>query len=370
MSHVSSVASVLVTRGCMMLGSHVISGTTHAKIRLMRDSSGSSVKEAYPGMVVTVSGWKDLPSVGDEVLEGTEANVKKAVANRIRKAEAESTLVDLGAINAQRRQERELREGRGGDKQAPVETVQGPKELRIVIKGDVSGSVEAVDGALQGLGNKHAVVKVVSTGVGEVSESDVMMAKAAEGSSPHLFPLVLPANSFSPGMIIAFGVSTTRSVESKAAQSGVPIHSSTIIYRVMDHIKECLVALLPPIIEQRVVGEATVLQMFDIRLKAKETMKVAGCRVINGILEKARDVRVMRDGEAIFHGERLNFSKVVKFWTNADLSGSVETMRFLKKDVTEIRKGSECGLKLQKFDDLREGDLIQAYQVLEMPGTL
>ena len=177
------VATVLVLRGCLTIGSHIISGTSHAKVRAMSDSSGNSIKAAYPGMAITVSGWKVLPNAGDEVLQGSEADVKKAVINRLRKAETESTLVDVEAINAQRRQEREKREISGELGQAPVvETVQGPKELRLVIKGDVSGSVEAVTGAVQGIGNNQAVVKVVSSGVGDVSESDVMMAKATEGS--------------------------------------------------------------------------------------------------------------------------------------------------------------------------------------------
>jgi translation initiation factor IF-2 len=167
----------------MKPGSHIISGTSHAKVRLMNDSSGLSVKTAYPGMAVTVSGWKTLPSAGDEVLEGSEADVKKAVVNRVRKADAESTLVDIQAINEQRRLERERKEESGdATRQTPVETPQEPKALRLVIKGDVSGSVEAVEGALQGIGNKQAFVKIVSTGVGDVTESDMMMAKAAEGT--------------------------------------------------------------------------------------------------------------------------------------------------------------------------------------------
>lgn len=145
----------------------------------MSDSAGAPTREAYPGMAVAVSGWKELPNVGDEVLTGSEADVKKALANRRRKAEAETTLVDMEALNTQRMKERR--------NEGSVEEVQkvktGPKELRLVIKGDVSGSVEAIEGALQGIGNKDAVVKIVSTGVGDVSESDVMMAKAAEGQS-------------------------------------------------------------------------------------------------------------------------------------------------------------------------------------------
>ena len=174
-----SVATVLILRGCLTPGLHIISGTSHGKVRVMTDSSGASVKEAYPGMAITVSGWKVLPNAGDDVLQGSEVDVKKAVANRMRKAQMESTLIDVQAINDQRRLERERKEG--PDDAKNIETAKKPKELRLVIKGDVSGSVEAVEGALQGIGNKEAFVKIVSTGVGDVSESDVMMAKAAEG---------------------------------------------------------------------------------------------------------------------------------------------------------------------------------------------
>jgi translation initiation factor IF-2 len=149
----------------------------------MSDSAGKPVRQAYPGMAVTVSGWKELPNAGDEVLTGPELDVKKALANRQRTAEAEATLIDMEAINTQRMEERRKVEGGGEEDEKVQEVVSGPKELRLVIKGDVSGSVEALEGALQGIGNKDAVVKIVSTGVGDVSESDVMMAKAAEGWS-------------------------------------------------------------------------------------------------------------------------------------------------------------------------------------------
>lgn len=187
---ISPLATVLVLRGCLEVGSHIISGTSFAKVRAMSDSSDKAIKAAYPGMAVTVSGWKSLPGAGQEVLQGSEADVKKAIANRIRKAEMDSTLVDVEAINIQRQEDRERREQSDASTEAPPEKIsQSPKELRIIIKGDVSGSVEAVAGAVQGIGNKEAVVKIVSTGVGDVSESDVMMAKASEGADVVLRPL-------------------------------------------------------------------------------------------------------------------------------------------------------------------------------------
>lgn len=176
------VATVLILRGCLNPAVHLLAGTSHAKVRLMTDSSGANVRSAYPGMAVTVSGWKDLPKAGDEVLSASEADVKKALINRQRKVEVEAALVDVEAINAQRISDRVKKEAEGTTDIDKKEITGGPKELRLVIKGDVSGSVEAVVGALEGIGNKDAVVKVVSTGVGDVSEGDVMMAKAIEGA--------------------------------------------------------------------------------------------------------------------------------------------------------------------------------------------
>ncbi|KAL4258479.1 TRAFAC class translation factor GTPase superfamily protein [Pleurotus pulmonarius] len=312
------VATVLVLRGCLKTGSHIISGVTHAKVRAMNDSSNKSVKAVYPGTAVTVSGWKSLPDAGDEVLQASE---------------------DVGAINANRKLERERRELELASPEthpAPTsahDSSDDQKVLRLIVKGDVSGSVEAVVGALEGIGNHLASVKVVSSGVGDITESDVTMAKAVDG------------------IVVGFSVTTPRAMEMLAAQNQVSILSSGIIYRLMDEVKSRLVALLPPVLESKVIGEATVLQLFDIHLKAKTIKKVAGCRVVNGIIEKSRNARVIRDGVTIH-------------------DGTLDTMRYLKKDVTEVRKGSECGVSFGDFSGLQEGDLIQMYQVIEKPATL
>lgn len=163
----------------------------------MTDSAGKSVKAAYPGMAVTVSGWKTLPKAGDEVLDGKESDVKKALANRIRQAEIAASLADVDAINAARKEERERKKTEGGkdDKYIPAQTESdGPKELKLIIKADVSGSAEAVEGALQGIGNKEAMTKIVSSSVGDVTESDVLMAKAVNGVFPVVHSLALLAD--------------------------------------------------------------------------------------------------------------------------------------------------------------------------------
>lgn len=165
----------------MTNATHLIAGKASARVRLMHDSAGASVKEAIPGMAVTVSGWKELPEAGDEVLSGTEDEVKKALRNRLRQAEISTMLKDVEAINSQRARERITSEQ---DDNAPEEPASsGPKELRVIVKADVSGSAEALVGAIDGLGNHQAVVKVISTGVGDVTEADLMLAKVSNGES-------------------------------------------------------------------------------------------------------------------------------------------------------------------------------------------
>jgi len=185
------VATVLISRGALDAGSHVISGQTSAKARRMTDSTGKVVKVAYPGMAVMLSGWKSLPKAGDTVLEGSESNVKKALANRERKTALLGMQEDAEAINAARKQERDSRAAEE-EGVAVTQAPTGPKELRLVIKADVSGSAEAVEGAITGIGNHIAVSKVITTGVGDVTESDVMLAKAAGGNVTfsYLFLLV------------------------------------------------------------------------------------------------------------------------------------------------------------------------------------
>ncbi|KAJ4479480.1 initiation factor 2 [Lentinula lateritia] len=331
-----SVATVLVLRGNLKIGSHIISGLSYARVRVMNDSTGKPVQIATPGMAVTVSGWKSLPTAGDDVLQGSETNIKKAIANRERKAEIDLSLADVEAINQSRRQDREKRELElqlGKDAAAADEqTEDGPKELRLIIKADVSGSAEAVGGALQGIGNDVATTKVISSGVGDITDTDVTLAQTAGG------------------MIVAFNVNASKQVQVAAAQKNVIILSSGIIYKLMDDVQEHVIKLLPVIIEKKITGEAQVLQIFDIQAK-KQVVKVAGCRVTNGTVERSKQARVIRNGETVHEGP-------------------IETLRVIKKDVIEVRKGSECGLSLANFSELQAGDSIQMFTIIEKPGVL
>lgn len=185
----SPTATVMIVRGSLTPGTHLVCGTTLCKVRRLTAPGGDAVKSVAPGMAATVIGWKELPSAGDEVLSGTESDIKRAISNRIRKAAIEATLGDVDSINENRRAEREAREADEEGIQ-PHKDVEVKKELRLIIKADVSGTAEAVAGSLQGIGNHLACVKIVAADVGPVTESDVMRAKASEGEFPQAITLV------------------------------------------------------------------------------------------------------------------------------------------------------------------------------------
>ncbi|KAI0035723.1 hypothetical protein K488DRAFT_76427 [Vararia minispora EC-137] len=333
------VATVLVLRGCLRPAAYVIAGFTSARVRVMTDSNGRTVKTAHPGDAVTVSGWKELPAAGDEVLQGSDSDIKKALANRARKADLEKMLEDIEVINEQRAKDREIRaaellaEENGEEPPREIKKEGGPKELRLLIKGDVSGSVEALNGVLQNIGNDVACSRVIDSDVGEVSSSDVLRAKTADA------------------MIVAFSVPVPKPVQVDANSKGVIIYTSSIIYQVIDEIRARVTDLLPQQYGKKVTGEATVLEIFDIHLRAKQTKKVAGCRITNGVVQRGKNVQVVRNGEVIFEGR-------------------MDTFKHRKDDIMEAKKNTECGIAIEGFTDLKPDDLIQAYDLYSLPKFL
>ncbi|WWC87684.1 translation initiation factor IF-2 [Kwoniella dendrophila CBS 6074] len=346
-----NIATVLVTKGILKTGSSIVAGQTWCKVRQMQDDKGKSIKEALPGMPVTITGWKELPFAGDELLESIkgEDEAKKAISNRKRDEERKKLMNDVEQINLKRKEERLRLEAEqlaqealeSGQNLQDSETLPKlpkeveKKELRLVIKADVSGTVEAVVGSLEHIGNKEAGVKIVHTGVGEVSESDITLAEASDAT------------------IIGFNVSASRSIQSKAKSLQVPLELESVIYRLIDTVRKKVAGLLPPKIEYSVKGEATVQQLFSINIKRKESITIAGCRINNGILNRTESVRLLRgpNRDIIFEGE-------------------IETLKHLKKEVQEVRKGMECGIALQGFTDIKEGDEIITFTKIEVPREL
>ncbi|GAA6058946.1 hypothetical protein JCM10212_002898 [Sporobolomyces blumeae] len=353
-----NVATVLVTRGCLKPSASLVAGQTWARVRTLLPPSGKAVTAAYPGQPVEVTGWKELPSAGDLVLEAqTEDEAKKAVQNRLRRIEQDKMWQDVEVINEKqrrdseillrRREEEEKAKAKGlrgnavlhaGDAIAEElsENKGGVKELLLVIKADVSGTVEAVVGALEGIGNKEAKVKILTSAVGDIQQGDVDMARAVGAS------------------IIGFNVKAPNSIVKDAARgpTPVPIHTSPIIYRLVDIVRKETAALLPKVIETRVHGEATVQMIFDVSVKGKkETKKIAGSKVFNGVFQKARKARVVRNGEIIH-------------------TGTVSTLKQVKKDVLEISKGVECGIALEDFDAFEPLDTIQSIEEIARDAEL
>ncbi|CDW97547.1 hypothetical protein [Sporisorium scitamineum] len=212
------------------------------------------------------------------------------------------------------------------------------KLLNVIVKADFSGTVEAVVGAISSIGNAEAGVKIVSATVGEPSESDV--AKAAALSAT----------------IIGFNVTPSKSVLQSAARAQpnpVPIIVSDVIYRLMETVSSHVSALLPPLTEARVHGEATVSQIFDINVKGKTYKKIAGCKVTNGTIAKSNSVRVLRGTarEEVYRGK-------------------LDEFKHLKKDVVEMRKGTECGMSFEGWQELQVGDVVQCFSEVEVARSL
>ncbi|KAI9279878.1 translation initiation factor IF-2 [Sporodiniella umbellata] len=314
-----NVATVLVQSGTLKPGAVVVAGETWCKVRTMTDHQGKTVKEASPGMPVKVIGWKEVPHAGDEMLQAKdEGSAKSAVDNRIARHQRERQLKDLEVINDKRKQQREHLEQerliekeyhkemfmyqRGMSDVVPIslnkrlsalqltEEKDGQSaekeilELRAVIKGDVSGTVEAVVDSLAGLQNKQIRVKVVHSGVGNISEGDVQLAAACEGQ------------------VIGFNVKADKRIQAEAARIGVPVKSYSVIYKLLEEVKTRLEDMLPPILNTHVVGEAAVLQVFEINVKGRETRPVAGCRVTNGAIPRNGRVRILRNKETVWEG--------------------------------------------------------------------
>lgn len=404
-----NTATVLVTRGTLATGSYLVCGQTWAKVRQMVDSNGKSVKAAKPGEAVLVSGWKVLPAAGEEVLSAKkEDEVKKAVANREANAERIRMMQEAEAINESRRlkseadartalleyRERERRrayrlatsEGRAyedpfkdeevlegeesGSSVAPgAEGTEGGsdiKELCLIIKSDFSGTGEALVGSLGGITTGGARIKIVSVGVGDVSESDFALARTVGAR------------------ILAFNVAVPRNIQQqvdalKASNSGssaVDIYSSRIIYEIIEYASQSLASLLPPIIETRVLGEATVAQAFDINVKGRQFQSIAGCRVTNGVMELHKPVRVLRNKSR----EELEAERAAAR-ANGDVEpdedsrkvvfeGRMQALKHVKKDVKEMRKGTECGISFDNFQAFLPGDIVQTVEIVERPRYL
>ena len=289
------VATVLVRRGTIYPGSVIVAGSTWAKIRTLKNEAGVQIDSAGPGTPVEVDGWREQPEAGDEVLEAPdEQKAKDVVDIRLERAETTQMAADMVAVNETRRMDQEKRERResvtDSEDVENVDPSTGIKEVFFIIKGDVSGSVEAVLNSVSALGNEEVRPHILRFGVGPVSEFDVEHAAVAKG---HL---------------ISFNTPVDPNISRMAEAAGVSILDQNIIYRLVDDVKAKLSEQLAPLITSRVLGEAEIAQVFDINTKGRVTVSIAGCKVRNGVVTKNGKIRVLRDRTVIYDGLSLQFS--------------------------------------------------------------
>lgn len=310
-----SVATVLVQRGTLKKGDILVVGSEWGRVRLLNDDKGEALNEAGPSMPVEILGLNGVPEPGDQFfVVRSEARAREVADFRARKkrekASARSSGTSLEQMMAQL-QDAEI------------------KELPLVIKGDVQGSVEAIVGSLEKLSTNEVRVRVLHTGVGAISESDVILAGA------------------SGAPVIGFNVRANAQARGEAERSGVEIRYYSIIYNLIDDIKGVLSGMLSPEIRETFLGNAEILEVFNI----SKFGKVAGCRVVEGVVRRGAKVRLIRDGTVIHEGE---LSQLKRF----------------KDDVQEVPMGQECGMSFAKYEDLKQGDIIECFAVEKITRTL
>ncbi|OJD34689.1 initiation factor 2 [Diplodia corticola] len=344
-------ATVLVRRGTLKVGSIIVAGQTFARVRSIRNEAGVEIPTVGPGMPAEIDGWRGQPSAGDEVLEApNERRAAEVVEYRETNAERIQMAKDMEAINEARRLEHEKRERErereqaiaaaaeagAEDPEAAVAAAEqqelesaklggGPKVIPFVVKADVSGSVEAVVDYVMTVGNGEVQPRVLRTGVGAVSESDVDLAATAGGH------------------VVVFNTAVDQRMASMAEAKGVRLLEQNVIYRLVDDVKALLSEHLAPAVTHRVTGEANVLEVFEIKVARKKTSNIAGCRVTNGVVNARSKVRVFRKDEKIYDGK-------------------ISSLKQVKKDITEMQKGNECGMAFENWGEFKAGDTIQCYE--------
>ena len=302
------VATVLVQRGTLRVGDIVVAGSEWGRVRLLQNDRGETVQSAGPSTPVEVLGLSAPPEAGDElVVVESEARAREVTEYRARK----------------RREARQATSSRQTLDQLLKTRESGERRLLpLVIKADVQGSSEAIQGALLKLGTDEVGVQVLQSGVGAITESDVILAHASGGA------------------IIGFNVRANAQARDRAKRDGVDVRYYNIIYNVVDDVKAALSGLLAPETREKFLGNAEVLEVFTI----SKVGKVAGCRVTEGVVRRGAKVRLIRDGVVIHEGE-------------------LSTLKRFKDEAREVLAGQECGMSFANYQDLQKADVIECYEV-------
>ena len=307
-----SVATVLVQKGTLHVGDAIAAGSAHGRVRAMMDDKGRRVKEAGPSQPVEILGLNEVPNAG-EVFVGCE-NEKEArsfaetfiAQNKVKLLDETKSRMSLDDLFSQ------IQEG-------------NLKELDIVVKADVQGSVEALKQSLLKLSNDEVVIKVIHGGVGAINESDVILASASNA------------------IIIGFNVRPDATAKDIAEREGVDVRLCRAIYNAIEDVEAAMKGMLDPVFEEKILGHAEVRQTF----KASGVGTIAGAYVQDGIFERNCSCRLIRDGIVVF-------------------DGPLASLKRFKDDVKEVRSGYECGFVFENYNDIKEGDQVEAYKMVEI----
>lgn len=309
------VATMLVQSGTLKVGDYVVAGKNHGKVKALLDERGKNLAEAGPSIPATILGLDGAPTAGDKFRVYADESEGKAIANKREQLQRElsirtkkhTTLEELG---------RRIALGEF-------------KELNIILKGDVDGSVEALSDQLQRLSTEEISVKILHSGVGQITESDINLAAASDA------------------IIIGFNVRAGANAKELADREEIEIRTYSIIYKAIDEVKEAMEGMLSPEIQEQVIGNVEIREVFKI----SKVGTIAGCMVLTGKVTRQSKVRLLRDG-------------IVKF------EGELESLKRFKDDVKEVTKGYECGLNLKGYNDIEQGDILEVYEEVAVKKKL
>lgn len=307
------VATILVQKGTLKIGDFVSAGASYGKVRAMIDDKGKRVKEAGPSMPVEILGLSDVPAAGEVFLAHDSDKTAKSYAETYLSQHREQMLADTRVRMSLDDLFSQIKEG-------------DLKELNLVVKADVQGSVEAVKQSLLKLSNEEVVVKCIHGGVGAINESDVTLASASNA------------------IIIGFNVKPDVQAKATAEREKVDVRLYDVIYKAIEDVERAMKGMLAPVYEEKVTGHAEVRQIF----KASAVGNIAGSYVLDGEFRRESLIRISREGEQIYEGK-------------------LASLKRFKDDVKEVRAGFECGFVFEGFDQIQELDIVEAYIMVEVP---
>ena len=308
--HVGPIVTVLVQNGTLRLGDPIVVGTAFGKIRTLRNDKGEEITKALPSQPVEITGLNEVPSAGDRFMTFASEKEAKNIASerkeqaraRENKAKSAVSLDDLFA-----------------------KIGEGLKEINVIIKADVNGSAEAVKNSLQKIEVDGVKINVIRSSVGGITESDIVLAKASNA------------------IIIGFNVRPSKGIQDKAKDEGVEIRFYNIIYKAVEEMEAAMKGMLDPEYEEKILGTADIRQIF----KFSKVGNIAGCSVSDGVIKRDAQARIIRDGVVIYDGK-------------------IGSLQREKDSVKEVKKGYECGITIDGFNDIKTGDTIEAYEMVEV----